>query len=199
MSADGSGDEETLLTTEDVLFRSAWSADGQFLALDGRSSDSDSDIWFMPLESGRERQPFLNSDSNERNPKFSPNGRWLAYYSDESGQGETYVRSFPNPEQRREKISTEGSEPGLAWAPDGRELFYLSGNRMMAVDIETEPGFIAGTPRVLFEAPFPVSAEFDITPDSQRFLMIQIGEAEVSQITVVLNWHQELLERVPIP
>ena len=199
MSADGSGDEEILLTTEDGLFRSAWSADEQFLAWDGQSSDNDYDIWFMTLDGGRERQPFLDSDFNERWPRFSPDGRWLAYYSDESGRGETYVRSFPNPEQRKVDISTEGSEPGLAWAPDGRELFYLSGNRMMAVDIETEPDFIVGTPRVLFEAPFPVSPEFDITPDGQRFLMVRIGERQADQINVVVNWFEELKERVPAP
>ena len=96
-------------------------------------------------------------------------------------------------------ISTEGSEPGLAWAPDGRELFYLNGNRMMVVDIETETGFIAGTPRVLFEAPFPVSSDFDITPDGQRFLMIRIGEQQAGQINVVINWFEELKARVPLP
>ncbi len=95
-------------------------------------------------------------------------------------------------------ISTEGSEPGLAWAPDGQALFYLNGNRMMAVDIETEPDFIAGTPQVLFETPFPVSPDFDITPDGQRFLMIRIGEAEMGQINVVLNWFEELKARVPV-
>ena len=199
VSADGSGGEETLLKTEDTLFRSAWSADGQFLAVDGQSSDSDYDIWFMPLDGGRERQPFLDSDFNERKPRFSPDGRWLAYYSDESGRGETYVRSFPNPEQRKVDISTEGSEPGVAWASDGRELFYLSGNMMMAVDIETEPRFTAGTPRVLFEAPFPVSTDFDITPDGQRFLMLRMGEQEAGQINIVLNWHEELKRLVPIP
>ena len=200
MSADGSGNEETLLTSEDFSpWQSNWSADEQFLAFDVESSDSDFDIWFMALESGREAQAFLDSDSNERNPKFSPDGRWLAYYSDESGRGETYVRSFPNPEQRKVDISTEGSEPGLAWAPDGRELFYLNGNRMMVVDIETETGFIAGTPRVLFEAPFPVSSDFDITPDGQRFLMIRIGEQQAGQINIVLNWFEELKARVPFP
>ena len=199
MSADGSGNEETLLTSEDFSpWQSNWSADEQFLAFDVESSDSDFDIWFMALESGREAQAFLDSDSNERNPKFSPDGRWLAYYSDESGRGETYVRSFPNPEQRKVDISTEGSEPGLAWAPDGRELFYLNGNRMMVVDIETETDFIAGTPRVLFEAPFPVSSDFDITPDGQRFLMIRIGEQQAGQINIVLNWFEELKARVPV-
>ena len=99
---------------------------------------------------------------------------------------------------RKVNISTEGSEPGLAWASDGRELFYLSGNMMMAVDIETEPSFTAGTPRVLFEAPFLVSTDFDITPDGQRFLMIRIGEQRADEINIVLNWHEELKRLVPI-
>ena len=70
---------------------------------------------------------------------------------------------------------------------------------MMAVDIETEPRFTAGTPRVLFEAPFPVSTDFDITPDGQRFLMLRMGEQEAGQINIVLNWHEELKRLVPIP
>ena len=69
---------------------------------------------------------------------------------------------------------------------------------MMAVDIETEPRFTAGTPRVLFEAPFPVSIDFDITPDGQRFLMIRIGAQQAGQINIVLNWHEELKRLVPI-
>jgi serine/threonine-protein kinase len=200
VSADGSGDAESLLTTEGVIWRSDWSADEQFLAFEKGSSDTDSDIWFMTPEAGGEQKVFLDSDFNEQRPRFSPDGRWLAYYSDESGRGEIYVRSFPNPEERREKISTEGSELGLAWAPDGRELFYLNGNTMMTVDIETEPDFIAGTPQVLFEAPFPVSPEFDVTPDGQRFLMVQIGEQQgAGLINVVLNWFEELKDLVPVP
>ncbi len=196
---DGTGAEQLLFTAEGYLWRTAWSADEQFLAFDGESRDRDYDIWYLMPAGGGEPTVFLDSPANEGSPRFSPDGRWLAYHSDESGRGEIYVRSFPDPDERRMQISTAGSEVGLAWSGDGREVFYLNGNRMMAADVETEPDLVAGTPRVLFETPFSVSPEFDVAPDAQRFLMIQIGESQAEQINVVVNWHEELLERVPVP
>ena len=174
ISADGTGEAEPLLTSEHELWRGSWSVDEQFLAFDGFSSDGGYDIWFVTTDGERELRPFLDSGFNERNPNFSPDNGWLAYYSDESGRGEIYVRSFPNPQGRRELISTGGSEIALAWARSGRELFYLNGNKMMAVDIETGPDLTVGTPGELFETPFPVASEFDAAPNGQRFLMISI-------------------------
>jgi len=135
-------------------------------------------------------------------PRFSSDGRWLAYTSDESGRYEIYVQPYPGPGGKWQ-ISTEGgTEP--AWNPNGRELFYRSGDKMMAVDIATQPGFAAGTPRMLFEgkyeaAPVP-SADYDVSSDGQRFLMLKSSEQEQAaptQINVVLNWFEELKRRVP--
>ena len=85
------------------------------------------------------------------------------------------------------------------WARNGRELFYRSGNKMMAVDIESQSNLAVGKPRLLFERPLPVITSFDVTPDGQRFLMIQAGEqqAEPNQLNVVLNWFEELKRLVP--
>ena len=88
------------------------------------------------------------------------------------------------------------------WARNGRELVYRANNKMMAVDITTEPSFSPGKPRLLFESPMALSQrDFDVTPDGQSFLIIQAGEqqAEANQINVVLNWFEELKERVPVP
>ncbi len=112
------------------------------------------------------------------------------------------MQPFPGPGGKRQ-ISTEGGQEPV-WAGNGRELFYRNGDRMMAVDITTEPSFSAGIPAMLFEGSFETTnnfrANYDVTPDGQRFLMIQSGEQQDSaatQIHVVLNWFEELKRRVP--
>jgi len=112
------------------------------------------------------------------------------------------VQPYPGPGGKWQ-ISTEGgTEP--VWNPNGRELFYRSGDKMMAVDIATQHGFSAGTPRMVFEgqyekAPFPIS-NYDVSPDGQRFLMLKPvdqAQAAPTQINVVLNWFEELKQKVP--
>ena len=123
---------------------------------------------------------------NERLPRFSPDGRWLAYLSDETGADEVYVQSYPDP-AKRWRVSTDGGE-SPAWA-QGAELFYVNGDRMMMVTMGDRPS----VPRVLFEAPLP--DQFAGSPDGQRFLMIQ--RASPTHINVVLDWFEELKRRVP--
>jgi Tol biopolymer transport system component len=151
-------------------------------------------------EGQRKPLPFLRTQFNEGGAAFSPDGRWLAHSSDESGRTEVYVQPFPGPGGKWQ-ISTEGSSgtagSGPRWAGNGRELFYRIGNKMMVVDIKTEPAFTAGKPRLLFEGQFAGGG--DVAPDGQRFLMIQAVEPEQppTQINVVLNWFEELKRRVP--
>lgn len=146
-------------------------------------------------------QPFLRTPFTEGGPRFSPDGRWLAYVSDESGRREIYVQPYPGPGGKWQ-ISTEGGgEP--VWNRNGRELFYRSGGKMMAVDVATQPSFTAGKPRVLFEGPYlptPLtSANYDVSPDGQRFLMLKPNESTEAptQISVVLNWFEELKQKIP--
>ena len=148
------------------------------------------------------RSRFSEHRFDEAEPRFSPDGRWLAYMSDESGRYEIYVQSYPGPGGKWQ-ISTEGgTEP--VWNPNGRELFYRSGDKMMAVEIATRPGFAVGTPRMLFEGryeapPFPI-VNYDVSLDGQRFLMLKPSEEAASaptQINVVLNWFEELKQKVP--
>jgi eukaryotic-like serine/threonine-protein kinase len=151
---------------------------------------------------GRKAQPFLRTPFNENTSRFSPDGRWMVYMSDESGRNEIYAQPYPGPGGKWQISTVGGTEP--VWNPNGRELFYRSGDRMMAVDIATQPGFVAGTPRMLFEgryevAPAPI-VNYDVSPDGQRFLMVKPGEqaqAAPTQINVVLNWFEELKRRVP--
>jgi serine/threonine-protein kinase len=198
--ADGSGAAEALtsgpLSTNDIP--SSWSPDGQALAfVEAMGNQS---VWILPLQD-RKPQLFDRGQTNESAPRFSPDGHWIAYSSIESGRSEVYVRPYPGPGGKWQ-ISTEGgAEP--VWNPKGRELFYRIGNKMMAVDVTTQPVFSAGKPRVLFEGAFvptPRSlSNYDVSPDGQRFLMLKAPEQAQApaQINVVLNWFEELKRRVP--
>jgi Tol biopolymer transport system component/predicted Ser/Thr protein kinase len=200
--ADGTGRLERLTTSEYPQAPHSWSPDGQLLAFIEVTPTTGLDIWVLRL-SDRKAQPFLRTPFNEGGPRFSPDGHWIAYISDESGQYEVYVQPYPGPGGKYQ-ISTEGgSEP--VWNPNGRGLFYRSGDKMMAVDIATQPSFAAGKPRMLFEgryelSPYPVP-NYDVSPDGQRFLMLkpdeQTSSSSVTQIVVVQNWFEELKRRVP--
>jgi Tol biopolymer transport system component len=199
--ADGSGGLERLTTSAYLQGPYSWSPDGQLLAFIEVNPATQRDIWVLRL-SDRKAQPFLRTRFNESAPCFSPDGRWLAYISDESGRFEVYVQPYPGPSGKWQ-ISTEGgSEP--VWNPKGRELFYRAGNKVMAVDIATQPVFAAGKPRMLFEGeynpgPVPIP-NYDVSSDGQRFLMVKPSEKERSastQINVVLNWFEELKQKVP--
>jgi serine/threonine-protein kinase len=198
--ADGSGGLERLTTSDYTSVPSSCSPDGQLLAFVQIDPATGFDIWVLRL-TDRKAQPFLRTPYNETSPRFSPDGRWLAYISNESGRHEVYVQPYPGPGGKWQ-ISTEGgTEP--AWNPSGRELFYRSGDRMMAVNVSTRPSFTVGKPHVLFSGPYePTPATFsnyDVSPDGQRFLMLKPSETEQApaQINVVLNWFEELKRRVP--
>ncbi|MGA7791761.1 MAG: protein kinase [Candidatus Acidiferrales bacterium] len=199
--ADGSGGLESLTTNGSLKAAGSWSPDGQLLAYHEVNPTTQRDIWVLRMRD-RKAEPFLRTRFDEAEPRFSPDGRWIAYISDESGRYEIYVQPYPGPGGKWQ-ISTEGgTEP--VWNPNGRELFYRTGDKMMAVDIATQHGFSAGTPRMVFEgqyekAPFPIS-NYDVSPDGQRFLMLKPTEqaAAPTQINVVLNWFEELKQKVPV-
>jgi eukaryotic-like serine/threonine-protein kinase len=198
-SADGGGSAEELTTGKLDLnnIPSAWSPDGQELVfLEGGGATRN--IWILPL---KDRTPhvFVASSSMESAPSYSPDGRWIAYSSNESGHSEIYVRPYPGPGGKWQ-ISTEGgTEP--VWNPKGREVFYRDGQKMMAVDYTAQSTFSAGKPRMLFQGPYtptPRSAsDYDVSSDGQRFLMLEAAEQVPGEISVVLNWTAELKQKVP--
>jgi len=198
---DGSGGLERLTTSPYPNIPMSWSSDGQLLAFIESNPTTGSDIWVLRL-SDRKPQPFLQTTFNESVPRFSPDGHWLAYISNESGRFEVYVQPYPGPGGKLQ-ISTEGgTEP--VWNRNGRELFYRSGDKMMAVDISTKPNFAAGKARMLFEGRYErtpaTSPNYDVSPDGQRFLMLKPSQQEApapTQINVVLNWFEELKRRAP--
>ena len=206
-AADGTGTEEPLTTSASVQTLSSrtpssWTPDGKLLAFTEINTTMGQSIWFLSLEGDRKPKLFLSTAHVQRtSPVFSPDAHWLAYASDESGRSEIYVQPFPGPGGKWQ-ISTEGGiEP--VWARNSRELFYRKGDKMMTVQITTQPAFTAGSPRLLFEGRFEVSgngvAGYDVSLDNQRFLMVQAVEPEqpVTQINVVLNWFEELKRKVP--
>jgi Tol biopolymer transport system component len=201
-AADGSGGAERLTTSEYQHSPNSFSPDGQLLAFVESNPVTGRDIWVLRL-ADRKAQPFLKTPYEETAPKFSPDGKWLAYSSDESGRREIYVQPYPGPGGKWQ-ISTDGGQEPV-WNPKGGELFYRSGSRIMAVDVDTKSGFSAGKPRMLFDGPYlPTTASFpyyDVSPDGQRFLMLKPVDSQTSaptQINVVLNWFEELKQKVPV-
>ena len=155
---------------------------------------ADSDIWIHEIDSDDGEASFLDSEFNERTPAFSSDGRWVAYVSDESGRNEIYIISFPGKE-RQIAISKGGGQEPL-WSSNGRELFYrdLSGTGVYAVAIE---GSEFGEPRLLFEGDYAVypGTNYDVSYDGQSFIMVR--EIVRPSLNVVVNWFDELNERVP--
>lgn len=195
-------------TREEPLFRSNlidhptdWSRDGRFIVYARLDPKTQWDLWVVPVvpeQKGGERKPlpYLRTEFNEHNGQLSPDGRWMAYSSDESGRSEVYVRGFPELGARWQ-ISTDGGvQP--RWRGDGKELFYLSADgTLMAVAVPLETTFKASAPRALFKtriAEFEYESEIARTNyvpagDGQRFLINTIiEEAAPSPVTVVLNW-----------
>ena len=195
--ADGSGAEEKLSPSPLSLGQSplSWSPDGNLLAFANAG-----DIWLLPLSGERKARPFFQSRFAETMPAFSPDGRWLAYVSDDSGRQEVYVQPYPGPGAKYSISTDGGSEP--VWARNGRELFFRNGDQMMVVQVSTQPSFSAARPRLLFAAPFagnPSRVNYDVSPDGQQFVMLKPGQQEQgsSQVMVIQNWFEELKRRVP--
>jgi Tol biopolymer transport system component len=200
--ADRSADPEQLThyTDQRVPLPTSWSPDGRILLFKHQHLDSvtTDDIRFLDIQRGEGPQDLIVTPNHETGARFSPDGKWLAYVSDETGELQVWVCRYPDID-RRWVVSGEEGGGSPVWSPDGRELFYHSGNRMMAVSIETEPVFRAGKPQFLFERSFayftPGFQRFEISPDG-RFLMVGLEEAP-TQIHVILNWFEELKRLVP--
>ncbi len=194
VSADGTGEVDTLLPAERLQAAHSWSPDGERLAYYQINPATARDIFIFSRDGTP--TPFLSTPANERSPTFSPDGRWIAYASDETGRDEVYLALSDDP-QERHQISTDGGRAPV-WSRDGRELFYRNRAKVMAVEIRTSPALRIGTPHLLFEGPYEPdptpsgSVNYDVAPDG-RFLMVR--SAPLTEIHVVLNLFEELRRR----
>ncbi len=205
-AADGTGTVERLTTSANTQVPLTFTHDGKsliFREVDGASGFGVLNI--LPLEGERQPKPLMRTPVNSVNAALSPDGRWLAYQSTESGQDDIHVRPFPDVENGHWQISSDGgSRP--AWAPSGRELFYLDSRyRLMTASLQQKP-FGFGKPSVAFQFAFPPRAGpgrlFDVSPDGQRFVTIRsIAQkdeaAQPNQLRMILNWDQELQRLAP--
>jgi Tol biopolymer transport system component len=200
MPADLSGPEQQLTKGDNDANPGSWSPDGKELVFDVQDAINASDIWVMPANDFSKARPWLRTTASEARARFSPNGRWLAYVSNETGRFEVYVRPFAGP-GGKQQISTEGGLEPL-WAPTGKELFYRSGRKMMVVEVTTDSSFTKNAPRLLFEGQFvgpniPIGRSA-ISPDGERFLMLEPVDSSqpANQMNIVLNWSEELKKKV---
>jgi Tol biopolymer transport system component len=218
-AADGTGVVELLgVSPGKPIFPYSWTPDAKTLVTGESSLDIQNfDIGMISMEGDHPYTLLLKEDYSETQPQLSPDGRWLAYSSGESEGSQIFVRPFPDVDKGgRWQISTSGGN-SPRWSPDGKELFYLIGDNIveavMRVAIETEPAFNAGKPEVLFRGQYigtlpDNGTPYDIHPDGKRFLMMkgpettgeETTEEEVGprKITIVLNWFEELKQRVPV-
>jgi serine/threonine-protein kinase len=176
-------------------FPMSWSPDGSTLAFHERKPNGERDIWVV--SPGSDPVPFLITPFDERSPRFSPDGKWLAYVSDESGRNDVYVQPFPGPGPKW-LVSTDGGIDPV-WSKDGRELFYRQDDQMMAVSVAPKGVFSAGRPQRLFEVHFDAGdngPNYDVSPDGKGFVMPRRNHDAVSgELHLVLNWFGEIAAR----
>ena len=198
---DSPGNERALLKTPAPKGPLDYSSDGKFLLYTSSNPKTGSDIWVLPLDGKSKEYPILNETADERQARLSPDGRWLAYISNESQSHQVYVQSFPISGFKRQVSSSAagGFEP--LWRRDGKELFYLAGNNtLMAVDVtSTSSAIDVGPPKPLFPTRIRLleiqvgARHYGVSSDGQRFLVANAtDEARSTPITVVLNWMSAL-------
>ncbi len=199
-AASGTGEDESLLKTQADKWPTDWSRDGRFLLFGESDAKTRMDLWVLPLtaetkDAGRKPMPFLRTEFHERNGRFSPDGKWVAYDSNESGRYEVYVREFlpGQPASGGKWPVSTGGGVGPRWRGDGKELFYLAPDRkLMAVEVKAGTRFEAEIPRPLFQTRVFTGAPgagYAVTGDGQRFLILSEAEGAAGEpATVFLNW-----------
>jgi eukaryotic-like serine/threonine-protein kinase len=173
-----------------IMFPADWSPDGRYLTYYRTDPKRRNDVWVLPLFGDRKPFPLIQTEFNEWQAQFSPDGKWIAYVSDESGSSQVYVQAFPTQSGKVPVSTTGGTQP--RWRRDGKELFYLAPDRkLMAVTVKAGTTFEVETPRPLFQTTLDLTAfrqTYAIAADGNRFLLNTPIERVAQPLTVVLNW-----------
>lgn len=182
------GKEEVLVESPVDKFASDWSRDGRYLIYYQIDPKTKYDIWVLPLDGDRKPFPLLASEFNEHRTTLSPDGKWLAYTSDETSTDEIYVQSFPSLGNKW-KVSVNGGTRPI-WSHDGKELFYIAADRkLMAATVKAGAKFETGKPAALFEVRQSTTRFYDVSPDGRRFLLIDpFPEPPTPPMTLLVNW-----------
>ena len=184
MPSDGSAPAKRITARRSWDFPTSWSSNGKAIAVVEQYRTTINDIYVVAPQEGSVPVPFLATQADEQEPAFSPDGNWMAYRSNESGRDEIYVQAYPERGRKRMLSTSGGTHP--VWRRDGAELFYRSGDGMMAVTVRLQPDFAAEKPRVLFAGDF--EDDYDVTADGQKFVMIKRpSHSPKTQINVILG------------
>lgn len=188
--SNGEAGIESLVSSPEEKSASDWSSDGRFILFDRVDAKQKFEIWVYSV-ADKKASPFLQTGANSQSAVFSPDARWIAYVSDESGQNEIFVRPFPGPGSKRQVSRGGGNSP--RWSRDGREIAYEAAGKVMAVDVKTGGTFEAGDPRVLFPLPANAGA-WDLTADHYRVLVTLTAEGggAAPPLRIVVNWASAL-------
>jgi len=199
-AADGAEEGRVIYDAEGFEFASDWSRDGAYIFYDLYGTD----IWYLErnTDGGFEPKPFLTSEFTEKAAQISPNNRWLAYVSDETGISEVYLRRFPE-RDGKEKVSQKGGR-GVRWSRDGRKLYYTNGQTLFEADVKLGPKAEVGLPRIVSEWPgladvASVSAYplYDVFADGEQFVVTELLPDSEPKIRFVQNWYEEFRDRTP--
>jgi Tol biopolymer transport system component len=195
MPSDGATTPERLRESSRVERSESWTSNGNRLAFT-RAEETGRDIWVADIDDHLKARPFVNTRYDEMEPRFSRDGKWLAYSSNESGRYEVYVRPYPGPGQKRVVSTDGGGEP--RWRADGRELFYRQNDSILAVDVTLGSDVAVLAPRVLFRGQYKLEQgeqSWDVLPDGKTFVMIQDFSKPRTALTIVQNWFEELKKK----
>jgi serine/threonine-protein kinase len=189
---DGSAAATKLAGARDPIREAMFTPDGRAIVYRSDATSTNRDIWMVPVIGERTPIPLLATASNEKEPRVSPDSKWLAYLSNESGREEVYLRQLAAGSGRVQVSAGGGGEP--LWAPDGRRLFYRVADKLMEATLSFTPSLAVTGRRIVFSGPYATDMwhpNYDVSPDGKSFVMVRPA-GESRRLVLVLNWAREL-------